>query len=105
MLQWLQGAPAGDGGRLAPDAAAPEDEITHKLLRCVADNSGGKLEVDQINPAAHLFESGYLDSVSSAELLSLVEREFGLDLEEDQLLGRLNCIAALAQHIRQAAGS
>jgi acyl carrier protein len=87
-------------GRSPMDSVGSNDEIERALRECIAQLSDGKLTASAIDPRAHLFDFGYVDSFKSAELLSFIQKRWGVDVPEIQLVGRLNTLDALARHIQ-----
>ena len=54
---------------------------------------------ESLDVRAHLLDSGYVDSLSSTELLTEIERRYGVRIEEMEIVGRLCNIEALAREI------
>jgi acyl carrier protein len=96
-------APAASAA-VEPSGPAPTDAeaIQRELRECLARLSEGKLAADAIDPRSHLFDFGYLDSFRSAELLAFVERRFGVQVPEMQLVGKLCTVDALSRHIGES---
>jgi acyl carrier protein len=65
----------------------------------VSHLSDGKLGIDAIDPKGHIFDCGYVDSFRSAELLSFIEKRFGVSIPEVQLVGALCTLDAIARHV------
>ena len=93
-------APASEPQGPAPTGA---EAIQRELRACLAGLSDGKLTPDAIDPRSHLFDFGYLDSFRSAELLAFIERRFGVQVPEMQLVGKLCTVDALGRHIEAEA--
>jgi acyl carrier protein len=86
----------------APAPAAPPStsaSIIEDLRATVARISRDHLSPESIDVRAHLLDSGYIDSLSSTELLADIERRFGVRIEEIQIVGKLCTIDALAREI------
>jgi acyl carrier protein len=79
----------------APAAA----EIEASLRRFFAERSGGSLTADEIDPRAHLFDAGYVDSMNSLTLLDFIEERYGVAVPEVELVGGLATLAALADYV------
>jgi acyl carrier protein len=89
-----------------PAAVAPAGApalVTDWLRATVARLSRDHIPPDAIDMRAHLLDSGYVDSLSSTELLTGIERQFGVRIQEMELIGRLCTIEALAREIESRA--
>lgn len=75
----------------------PYDDVLFRLKSFVADMS--ELSIDVIDDTEDIFECGYVDSLSSVELLSIIEREYRLRIAEEVLADRLSTLSAIAEHI------
>jgi acyl carrier protein len=96
--------PAGATAAPALAVAAPASASIIEALRAtVARISRDHLAPESIDIRAHLLDSGYIDSLSSTELLADIERRFGVRIEEIQIVGKLCTIAALAREIEDHA--
>lgn len=90
-MQPQQAPRRGRDERPAPEAAAgrPDraiDPVIDRLRRIVADDLDVNLSYDEVDPTVPLFEEGLaLDSVVLVELISFVERRFGIELRDDAL--------------------
>ncbi len=72
-----------------------------EALGChLARLSEGRISRDQIDPAASLLDRGYLDSLSAAAFLALIEDEYGVSVSEVDLLGPLRSLDDLARHVQ-----
>jgi len=58
---------------------------------------------ESLDVRAHLLDSGYVDSLSSTELLTEIERRYGVRIEEMDIVGRLCNIEALVREIEARA--
>jgi acyl carrier protein len=76
--------------------------LIHTLRQHVAESSGSRLTAEEIREDAQLFDRGYLDSFSYVEFLAFIEQTYGVRIDDSQLAGNLNTIAAMAAHILQA---
>jgi acyl carrier protein len=73
------------------------------LCKAIARVSRDHLPLASIDVHAHLLDSGYVDSLSSTELLADIERRFGVRIDEMDIVGRLCNIEALAREIESRA--
>lgn len=76
-------------------------EITKALRRYLAQLSGGKLGFEEIDPAGHLFDFGYIDSLSAVTFMAHVEESYGVRLDDLDLVERFTSLEALASHLQE----
>jgi acyl carrier protein len=89
---------------VAPVAPVGGPAVVLDWLRAtVAGLSRDHLPPAAIEVRAHLLDSGYIDSLSSTELLAGIERQFGVRIQEMDIVGRLCTIEALAREIESRA--
>jgi acyl carrier protein len=91
--------------QLAAGDAGSRTRLIDALRQQVAQGSGGRLTAQEIREDAQLFDRGYLDSFSYVEFLAFIEQSYGVRIEDSQLAGHLNTIAAMAAHILQEQAS
>ena len=87
-----------------PDAGQGEDVLASLESKLVT-LSEGKLSAGQIDPAAHLFDYGYIDSLTAVSLLAHIEMHYGVAVPDVELAGRLSSLQALADYVRQESGA
>jgi acyl carrier protein len=87
----LTAVPVGD-----PEHDALVKELTQRLVAL----SEGKLRIDEIDAGSHLFDYGYVDSLTAVSFLAQLEQNYGTQIEDVELLGRLSTLHAIAAHIR-----
>jgi acyl carrier protein len=110
----LKKAVAGDADpepqapRLAPALAAPVDakalgraELVALLRNDLVEISEGKLALDEIDSNGHLFDFGYVDSLSAVVFLARIEGRFGIQIEDLALLETLTSVNAIADRIKR----
>ncbi len=73
--------------------------LVAELRSHLADASDGKLSADSIDPSAHLFDFGYVDSLTAVLLTAHLEERYGVRLEEMDLLERFTTLEQLAAHV------
>ena len=62
------------------------DSVVSKLKQIIAEDLDVDLKVEEIDEKVPLFEEGLgLDSVVLVELISLIERRFGFEFEDEDL--------------------
>lgn len=63
-----------------------DNEVLDKLKHIIADDLDVNLKVEDIDADVPLFEEGLaLDSVVLVELISFIEKRFGIELSDDAL--------------------
>ena len=92
-----------DSGAKPEGAAAPPaaggDDIEQRLRAMIAEQSDGQLTAEEIPADAPLLDDGILDSLSSSKLLVFIEEQYGVEIQESELPGRLDTLAALVTHV------
>lgn len=78
------------------------DSIVDELRQKVAELSEGKLTADGIDPAGHLFDYGYVDSLTAVVFMAYVEERWGVAIEDVELLEKLNTVRAIAERVHQS---
>jgi acyl carrier protein len=76
-------------------------EIEANLRAFFAERSGGELTAEAIDPAAHIFDAGYVDSMNSLTLLDFIEERYGVTVPEVDLIGGLSTLSALAEFVAE----
>jgi D-alanine--poly(phosphoribitol) ligase subunit 2 len=84
-------------------AGGAEDELLEALRAVVAELSEGKLAASQIDADAHLFDYGYVNSLSAVMFLAHVAERHGVEIEDVELIEEVTTLRAVARRI-QAAG-
>jgi len=69
------------------------------LRAMLVEVSEGKLRARDIDPTANLFDFGYVDSLSGVMFLARIEEQWGVQIEDVDLMRRLNTLEALAAHL------
>lgn len=97
-------APAA-GGYRGPVPETPDRWIATLAAR-IAELKRD-LAAEDVDPDVGLLDGGYLDSIALADLLAILEVEYGVVIEGERLLGDLYTLRALASWVaaeRSAAG-
>jgi acyl carrier protein len=76
------------------------DDIVRALKAKVAELSNGQLGEEDLDANAMLFDFGYVDSLSAVTLISFVDSRYGVAVTELDLVGSLNNLQLLADHIQ-----
>ncbi len=96
-------APRNAHARVAPvDAKALGRSELLELLRAdLVEISEGKLALDEIDASGHLFDFGYIDSLSAVVFLARIEDRFGIRIEDLALIETLTSVNAVADRIER----
>ncbi len=84
---------------MAASSAAKAGDLVGELVALLVEVSDGKLQARDIDPAANLFDFGYVDSLSGVMFLARIEEQWGVPIEDFDLVERLNSIEAVASHL------
>lgn len=103
-------APAGEATRQPGDSPArpaggPAERpgsVLAALMAEIARESEGRLQTADIDPEGHMYDCGYVDSLSSVTLIGWIESQYGIAIEDTELVGRLDTLAKLAAFIERA---
>jgi acyl carrier protein len=79
------------------------DEIVQKLKQQLAELSEGKLDAGAIDAKGHLFDYGYVDSLSAVMFLAWIEESFGVHIEDLDLIEKYTTLEAIARHVAESA--
>ena len=60
------------------------------------------MSVEEIDPHVHIYDAGYVNSITGADLLVHIEDRYDLYIRETDLVGSLSSLDALARHIVSA---
>jgi acyl carrier protein len=93
--------PASSESVEASGAGDARASVIEALRQHVAEGSRGRLSAHEVREDGQLFDRGYLDSFSYVEFLAFIEDRYRVRIEDSQLAGHLNTIAAMADHILQ----
>ena len=85
----------------APGGRPSPKEIAASLREHLADLSDGKLEAGSIVETAHLFDYGYVDSLSAVSFLAHVEDRYAVRIDDVDLVERYYTLEAIARHIHE----
>jgi acyl carrier protein len=85
-------------GSKAPNAKGGAN-IEQALREVIAEQSDGQLTAEEIPSDEPLLEEGHLDSLSSVKVLMFIEEQYGVEIQESELTGRLETLDALVKHV------
>jgi acyl carrier protein len=74
-------------------------DLVEGLRTILAEVSEGKLKARDIDPGANLFDYGYVDSLSGVMFLARIEETWGVQIEDFDLVKRLNTLQAVAEFV------
>jgi acyl carrier protein len=86
-----------------PASFRNRDDVISALREDVARLSEGKLSAEEIDPSGHLFDFGYLSSLTAVVFLTQVEERYDIEIEDLALLEDLTTLDAVADRICGAA--
>jgi acyl carrier protein len=86
----------------APSGDVPHDEIIAHLRSRLVFLAEGKLRADEVDPTAHLFDYGYIDSLSAVTFLTEIEQSYGVRIEDVEILDQFGTLDAIVRRIRSA---
>jgi acyl carrier protein len=81
-------------------SAATAENLVEELRALLVEVSEGKLRAQDVDPAANLFDFGYVDSLTGVMFLARIEEQWGVHIEDLDLVERLNTLEAVADHLR-----
>jgi acyl carrier protein len=86
----------------AMDASAlSRDEVIGVLRDDLLLLAQERLTADEVDPDGHIFDYGYVDSLSAVIFLARIEERFGVQIEDVELLDTVSSLSAIADRVRQ----
>ncbi len=85
--------------------AGDSSEVLAVLKGKIVELANGQISLESVEPNAILFDFGYVDSLSAVTLISFVEEQYKVSITELDLVGSLNTLQALSDHITRLAAS
>ena len=79
------------------------DEIVAGLKEQLAELSEGKLQASAIDGNGHLFDYGYVDSLSAVMFIAHIEERYGVQIEDMELIEMFTTLDAIARHVAASA--
>jgi acyl carrier protein len=73
--------------------------VIASLQERLAAISDGKLTVDAIDADAHLFDYGYVDSLTAVSFLAHVEEAYGVRIDDVEIVESCHTVARIADRI------
>ena len=83
-------------------AGGAEGELVAALQAVLSELSEGKLSIAQIDPDAHLFDFGYVNSLSAVMFLAHISEQHGVEIEDVELIEEVTTLRAVARRIQAA---
>jgi len=77
-------------------------EIVNGLRKQLAELSEGKLAAAAIEPTGHIFDYGYVDSLSAVMFLAHIEEQYGVHIEDMDLVEKYTTLDAIARHVAES---
>ena len=87
---------------MAATSPVTAENLVEELRALLVEVSEGKLRAQDVDPAANLFDFGYVDSLSGVMFLARIEEQWGVHIEDFDLVERLNTLEAVAGHLRES---
>jgi acyl carrier protein len=84
---------------VVPAGFRNRENVISALREDIAKLSEGKLSADQIDPAGHLFDFGYLSSLTAVVFLAQIEERYDVEIEDLALVEDLTTLDAVADRI------
>lgn len=94
-------APSPESGsvRVSPAHNFTLDEILTDLLAHICTTMSDPPTPDEVDLQLHMFDAGYLTSITAADLIAHIDARYGIDISETQLIGPLQNLAALVRYV------
>jgi len=73
--------------------------IVAGLKQQLVELSEGKLDAAAIDASGHLFDYGYVDSLSAVMFLAHIEERYGVLIEDMDLVEKYTTLDAIARHV------
>jgi len=83
------------------DARLDPARIAAELRNELAELSEGKLTADAIDEGGHLFDYGYVDSLSAVTFLARIEDRYGVRIDDVDLVERLHTVRSIAEYVAE----
>lgn len=83
----------------APVRAFTHDQIVSDLVAQICTTMPDPRPFEEIDVQIHMYDAGYVTSITAADLLAHIEGRYGVDISETKLIGPLQNLEALASHI------
>jgi acyl carrier protein len=80
-------------------------EVLAELTSQVCETMPDPREPEEVDVELHMYDAGYVTSITAADLLAHIDERYGLDISETKLIGPLQNLAALAAYIHEHAPS
>lgn len=107
----VEATPAGavthggaDTAEASPNASAPvrgftREQILSDLVAQICATMPDPRPAEEIDTRVHMYDAGYVTSITAADLLAHIDARYGVDISETKLIGPLQNLEALASHI------
>jgi len=90
-----------DGPTITHDLSI--EQIAADLVAHLCTTMPDPRPAEEIDLRVHIYDAGYVTSISAADLLAHIEQRYGLDISETKLIGPLQNLEALARYIHSSA--
>jgi acyl carrier protein len=83
----------------ASDGDARGRAIREALAQKLVDLSDGKLGTGDVDPAGHLVDHGYVDSLSAVSFLAWIEERYGVRIDDLEVIEKYWSLERIAEHL------
>lgn len=106
-----EAAPAGGGTQSESDTAEPpsnasapvrgftHEQIITDLVAQICTTMPDPRPFEEIDTRIHMYDAGYVTSITAADLLAHIDGRYGVDISETKLIGPLQNLEALTSYI------
>jgi acyl carrier protein len=77
-------------------------DLVEELRKLLAELSQGRLVASELDAGANLFDFGYVDSLSGVMFLARIEEQWGVHIEDFDLVERFHTLDLVAAHLRES---
>lgn len=91
----------GSGGEVSLSSLSRE-QLVELLREDLVELAEGKLDPGEIEAEGHLFDYGYIDSLTGVSFLARIEERFRVVIEDIELLDDLTSLDAIAKRLLEA---
>lgn len=82
-----------------PDAVAAPADLVDALRHQLVKISEGKVGYESIDPSGHIFDYGYVDSLSAVMFLAHIEHHYGVQISDVEIVEQYNTLDTIAARI------
>jgi len=83
----------------SPLPESDRETLLAELTAILIELADGQLDGVEIDPSGHIFEFGYVDSLSAVMFLSHVAEHYGVEIDDMELIERFHSLDLLVAHL------